>query len=103
MAEIKTCEQYVLFKLEDLEWQHSNLEADYKALQLDFEDVKAKYEQLVSVIKKYAELNGFNGVNAQLTHYISFCDINEYKKEEKEDYVFLMNCLQLTDPEEEND
>lgn len=49
--EIKTCEQYVIDKLNDAEMKNSNLEATLKTLETQVEYYKTEYEKLRDTLK----------------------------------------------------
>lgn len=60
--EIKTCEQYVIDKLNDAEMKNSHLEATLKILETQAEYYKTEYEKLCDTLKSLVSEMGDDSV-----------------------------------------
>lgn len=97
MAEIKTCEQYVLSRLEQLEKENDNLMENLDNLRCDYDTLLEAHEKLINIICRYADLRSFmNGEEKQ--EYIVFReDIDSWRNKTKQDFEDLIKILALTE------
>ena len=102
MAEIKTCEQYVLAKLYETEEVNESFKDNLDALEKDYAELQHKLEIVRTLLTKYAEINSFESSHneGERNYYIHFKDIDGWKKSDKEDYDTLVEMFNL---KEDND
>lgn len=104
--EIKTCEQYVVARITELEEENSRLNDELVNLALRLSDVLKKHneivdeiEDVVSVFKKHATFNG-NGNNISGLRYIEIECI--WEKFDTEDFNKIAKVLDFIKPENDD-
>lgn len=99
MAEIRTCEQYVLSRLEELERQNENLKSNLEELI----NIIHLLNDGVEALKKYIVVEKVNSFKPERNKYITMHDIHAWHTDEKEDLEIIMKAFNLFDliPEEE--
>lgn len=101
--EIKTCEQYVLAKVHELEEENSNLKENIESLEMDYHVLHEEYRELKRILTKYMKLRSLQNHNSD-SRYITFNDIDEWQNDEtREDLITLVGLLNLVNLDEEED
>jgi len=102
MAEIKTCEQYVLAKLAETEEINESLKDNIEALEKDYAEIKSKFDRLRIALKSHSTLSSFSSATdeGKKNHYIHFEDVDGWRAADKDAFDTLVEILGL---EEEQD
>ena len=100
MAEIKTCEQYVLSRLQEQEWTNEALNEQLMALQKDYDEQAKKLFALETLFTKYVSVRTFG--EGSDSRYLKVEDIDAWRKESKMDFDYLVNTFGLKTEEEKN-
>ncbi|MBP5423794.1 MAG: hypothetical protein J6Y78_15265 [Paludibacteraceae bacterium] len=94
MADIKTCEQYVLGRLQEIENKNAELETELRQTTTDLNHLEEDWNNLISRLKKLAELRKASVCNALI---IDFTNI--WNSDDKDDYAYFKDLLDLEEPE----
>ena len=105
MAEIKTCEQYVLSRLQDLEQENDTLIINLDNLRNEYNALQDNFDSIREIIQKYITLNNFvSSTNEnELRYYIKFEDVDGWRRETRDDFLKLVEEFGLATDEEEKD
>jgi len=96
MSEVKTCEQYVLNRLAEMENRNAELESQVRELTIDKTHLEECLDKFVNAIKNHADIRR---VQDSTSVYISFDSIwNNY---DQEDFEVVKTVLNLELKEEE--
>ena len=103
MSEIKTCEQYVLARLQELENENTQLKYEQEEYNRMLEEQRQKHikvlgdiDMFIRIIRKYAEILTYGDEHKK---YL-YIDINEYG-ESSSDFYAICELLQIKESEEE--
>ena len=93
MSEIKTCEQYVLFKLQELEYENEQLKIE----QEHHTELLQESLSLFKILKNYASVSAFGPDKKK---YLNI-EINGYD-DEADDFKTICKALQISEESEED-
>lgn len=99
MAEVKTCEQYVLGRLQEMEELNDNLRDNLEAVTKDYEECSRKLEICRIIFTTFGKLTTFkSSVQEELLHYFNMDNIDGWRDdEEKKYYDFLLDFVGLSE------
>ena len=102
MAEIKTCEQYVLAKLAETEEINESLKDNIEALEKDYAEIKSKFDRLSIVLKGHSKISSFASAtdDSKHNHYIHFEDVDGWRAADKDAYDTLVDILGLKEEQD---
>lgn len=89
MAEFKTCEEYVLSRLLELEDDRDDLKLDNKQLLIELESMSARLAALEKLIGKRTKISEY--VCDDGTKTLSFN--SPWEKYDQEDYALMLECM----------
>lgn len=97
MAEVKTCEQYVLGRLQEMEELNDNLRDNLEAITKDYEECSRKLAMCRIIFTTFGKITTFkSSVNEELLHYFDMGNIDGWRTdEEKKYYDFLLSLTGL--------
>ena len=98
MAEIKTCEQYVLGRLQDLEEENDSLIINLNTLRTEYNNLACEFDTLKNIIFRYTKIRSFGDEDKK--YYIKFDDIDEWNKDTREDFEKLVEKFHLVKEED---
>ena len=94
MAEIKTCEQYVLGRLQEIENKNAELETELRQTTTDLNHLEEDWNNLISRLKRITELRKASVCNDLI---IDFTNI--WSSDHNDDYAYFKELLDLEEPE----
>lgn len=101
--EIKTCEQYVLSRLQELEQKNDKLIENIEELETSYDALMERYNFVENILVRYTQLKSFtSSTTGNECYYISFKDIDSWDKKTKDDFTALMVHLNLNTEEVED-
>jgi len=95
MAEIKTCEQYVLNRLQEKEDTNIYLKSNLECLQQNYDRLHKRMEKIKEILHTYGEVRTFGDDNKKYM----VIEINEYKDSEKYAFDKIMRFAHIKDEE----
>ena len=100
MAEIKTLEQYVLARVQELEDENASLKINLAEAMSLIDD----YTKGIKALKKYVKLRHLDPIAYRDKNgYIRMEDVDAWRDEQVEDFDEIIKLLDLVDPNLEKD
>lgn len=99
MGEIKTCEQYVLGRLQEMEELNDNLRENLEAVTKDYEECSRQLEICRIIFTTFGKISTFkSSVRDGLLHYFDMANVDGWREDdEKKYYDFLLQFAGLSE------